>query len=554
MGEEHRDENRRADAMNDGHHLRAAEQPDHHRRPGAVGIEHRHSRQDQRHGAQQHEKMGDPPDDGEALEPSLVLGFILMRRRIDVAVLRRAARLALLVRAVEPQRGMGPKEREHARQQRRHAFRGKPQIGIVLEIVGIAVRLESGEAGAGVGVALLTRSEPVGREHGRTVVVDPLDRMAAMAVEALGGIGVAQGVDLPVIGVQIGFQLFLMARAAVLGDDQLGRVQQRVFNVVTGVAVRAGRRRGIMVLQHQLAMNRVCIGRKFFGMARAAGVGQVQPPSLPGGGPRRIDVVRVMAIVAGRIGFRLVGQRRPRMNRIHELADLLDDEAQSGEFFCLSFYLGFFPQVLVATDAADRDLRRRVGDRRYVRVALDALASAVDARLEFLLVHEQRARFSRPAQQPQTPACHDKTGTFHSVFSRRAAKSADRPRRRYRPLAPLRGSGSRPRRERRRGETPRLAGDRRSETSPAGRAPAPAPMPRRDGPRPRTPWTRRSMRRARTASGLAPLAPGRNTPVERDYSAAQPNRHAPPALRLVEASAERNVGLQGVVFAHGGAP
>ena len=53
MREEYREENRRTDAMNDGHHLRAAEQPDDHGCPGALGIEDRHSRQDQRHGAQQ---------------------------------------------------------------------------------------------------------------------------------------------------------------------------------------------------------------------------------------------------------------------------------------------------------------------------------------------------------------------------------------------------------------------------------------------------------------------------------------------------------------------
>ena len=184
--------------------------------------------------------MGDPPDDrGSAGNKAVVL----MRQRIDVEVLLRAARLALLVRAVEPQRGMGPKECEHARQQRDHEFRGEPQIGIVLEVVGIAVRLEGHKPGAGVGMAFPTCGEPVGRIHGRTWVVDPLDRMVAMAVETLGRIGVAQGVDLPVIGCQVGLQLLLMARAAVLGDDQPGRTQHRVFNVVTGVAVRADRRR-----------------------------------------------------------------------------------------------------------------------------------------------------------------------------------------------------------------------------------------------------------------------------------------------------------------------
>ena len=46
--------------------------------------------------------------------------------------------------------------------------------------------------------------------------------MVAVAVEALGGIGVTQLVDLAVLGFEIGFQLLLMAIAAVLGDGELG--------------------------------------------------------------------------------------------------------------------------------------------------------------------------------------------------------------------------------------------------------------------------------------------------------------------------------------------
>ncbi len=114
---------------------------------------------------------------------------------------------------------------------------------------------------------------------------------------------------------------------------------------------------------------------------------------------------------------------------------------------------------------------------------------------------------------------------------------------------------------------------------------APAPMLRHDGPRPRTPKTRRLMHRAQTASRFAPLASGRGKLVEGDFSgspaqgldgldrgfdlllpptrvkrdpgdgaAAPGDRHGLPALRLVEALANRNVGLRGLVFAHSGTP
>ena len=304
--------------MNDAHHVRTAEQPCDHGRPRAVGIKDRHSGQNQRHGGQQNGQMGNPPDDGEALE--IRLGLI--RQPIDVEFHALAARLALLVRPVEPQRGMGPEEGKHAYQKRGHELRGEPHQGVAFEVVGIAVRLEGHKPRARVGMAFPTRVKPIGRIHGRTWVAGPLDRMASMAVETLRRIGVAQGVDLSVIGRQVGLQPILMARAAILGNDQLGRAQDWVFDVMTGVAVRADRCLGIMFLQHLPAMDRRCVGCELRGMACAAGVGKVQPPLCPDGSPWGIDVVGIMTIIAGRIGARLIRLRRLRMNRIHELVDL----------------------------------------------------------------------------------------------------------------------------------------------------------------------------------------------------------------------------------------
>ena len=238
---------------------------------------------------------------------------------------------------------MGPEEGKHADQEPGHEFRGEPQQGVAFEVVGIAMRLEGYEPRAGVGMAFPTSGKPVGRKHGRTRVADPLDRMASMAVETLRRIGVAQGVDLPVISRQVALQILPMARAAVLGDDQPGRTQDRVFNVVRGVAVRADRRLGIVLLQHLPAMDRRCIGREFLGMARAASVGKVHAPRLPEGSLWRIDVVGVMTIVARRIGARLIFPGGLRMNRIHVFVDLRRHEAQRRELLRLSFLLSLCP-------------------------------------------------------------------------------------------------------------------------------------------------------------------------------------------------------------------
>ena len=72
--------------------------------------------------------------------------------------------------------------------------------------------------------------------------------MVSMAVETFCRIGVAERVDLSVITRQIAPQLLLMTRAAVLCDDQLGRSQDRVLDLVTSMAVRADRGLEIVML------------------------------------------------------------------------------------------------------------------------------------------------------------------------------------------------------------------------------------------------------------------------------------------------------------------
>ena len=70
----------------------------------------------------------------------------------------------------------------------------------------------------------------------------------AMAVGALGGVGIAQAVDLAVVGGFVGLVGILVAIAATGGDRQLGLVGRTADDVVGGVAVRADRRLEILLL------------------------------------------------------------------------------------------------------------------------------------------------------------------------------------------------------------------------------------------------------------------------------------------------------------------
>ena len=190
-----------------------------------VGVEQRHAGEHQHHGADGETQMGDPPDRRPALDSRRPACPRRWQRRRARTCGRFFALLALSVARGRTTARNASRRRRTRRQQQHHEFRGEPQIGIVLEIVRIAVRLEGDEARGRVGWHFWQVCKPVGREDGRARIVDALDRMVAVAVEALGRIGVAQRVDLAVIGRQVGLQLLLMAGAAVLGDDELGRVR-----------------------------------------------------------------------------------------------------------------------------------------------------------------------------------------------------------------------------------------------------------------------------------------------------------------------------------------
>src|SRR5271169_858436 len=125
-----------------------------------------------------------------------------------------------------------------------------------MQVVGRRMRLEAEEALGRVEMALLAGLQTVGRIDARARVVDALDRVVAVAVETFGGVSEAERIDLAVVGPLVGCQLLLMATAAVLGDQELGLVEEGVLNVVRGVAVRADRRLRIGLQQRQLAVYR----------------------------------------------------------------------------------------------------------------------------------------------------------------------------------------------------------------------------------------------------------------------------------------------------------
>ena len=98
-----------------------------------------------------------------------------------------------------------------------------------------------------------------------------------MAVVALGGVGIAQGIDLPVVGRLVGFVVVLVATAALAGDGQLERIARGVADRVGTMAIGADRRLGILLVQDFLAMDRTRVGFQLVRVAiLAAGLGDSQ--------------------------------------------------------------------------------------------------------------------------------------------------------------------------------------------------------------------------------------------------------------------------------------
>jgi hypothetical protein len=235
-------------------------------RPAGLRIEHRGSGQNQRHDGDRKEKVGEPPKGGPALD---IFPFAL-RQFVDLHVRPVLGFLAVLVLPVEPQRGVQPEEGEDTGEQRDHELGGEPHMGIAFEIVGIAVRLERGEALDRVLMTFPTGGKAVRPVHLRCRVVHPLDFVVSVAVEALGRIGITQGAHLAVVGTGIGLQLLVVAVPAICGNRQFDRIALRRFDVMGGMAVYADGRERIAVEENLLAVHRGQIVGLFLGVTPSA--------------------------------------------------------------------------------------------------------------------------------------------------------------------------------------------------------------------------------------------------------------------------------------------
>ena len=119
----------------------------------------------------------------------------------------------------------------------------------------------------------------------------------------------------------------------------------------------------------------------------------------------------IVAVVAGRIGVRLIDGARLRVDRLHVAADHVDHVGQVGDLGGFIIFLRVFQPALVAGHAAHLhgDLFvRNLGD---VGVAIDAIELAVHAAEEAVFQHRRRrSRFRlcrrREAFQPVTAETH----------------------------------------------------------------------------------------------------------------------------------------------------
>src|SRR5262249_39586724 len=148
--------------------------------------------------------------------------------------------------------------------------RGEPRMRVAGEVAGGGVRLEGGEPGGGVHVALPAGLETVVRMHLRFRIVHPLDLMRAVAVEAFCRIGVAERGDLAVVGRAVRAIMCLMTSAAILqnGEPDGGRVG--AFYAMSGVAVGADGGTRIGLLHDLLAVHRGEVEVLFRRVARSA--------------------------------------------------------------------------------------------------------------------------------------------------------------------------------------------------------------------------------------------------------------------------------------------
>ena len=121
--------------------------------------------------------------------------------------------------------------------------------------MSIGVRFERRKSLSCFLMAFLASFKAIIRMNRRFWVRWPLHAVAAMAVITLGGVAISQFVDLPMIGVAVGCQVFAVATATVLGYGNLERILQRGSDAVRGMAIGAISGFQIAIFQNLLAMD-----------------------------------------------------------------------------------------------------------------------------------------------------------------------------------------------------------------------------------------------------------------------------------------------------------
>lgn len=163
--------------------------------------------------------------------------------------------LAVLSLSIPPKPGVQPEKYKHADKQAPHKAGHYPYLRVALKAVRIGVGAERHESFGGFSVALLACLEAVVWMDFRLRVVWTQYAVAAVTVVTLGGVTVAQLVDLAMIGIAVGFQILNMTCAAVFSDGQFERVLQCAGDAMASVAIRAIGGLEVMILQYRLAMN-----------------------------------------------------------------------------------------------------------------------------------------------------------------------------------------------------------------------------------------------------------------------------------------------------------
>ena len=213
----------------------------------------------------------------------------------------------------------------------------------------MAVRLEGSEAGGRLRQILLAvvagfaGLHAVGRIDLGARIVHLGDLVAAVAVKALGRVGIAQLVDLTVVGLDIAFEVFLVTAAAIAGDGELGSVSRGIADVVAGVAIDTNRCLRVVLAHGFLAMDRFAVVAQLVFVAGIAAQGRrLQAPgvALRRAFGRHRKCVGVVALVAARVRMRLVFLVRPRMEGTAVGQCIFSDLFQArGQGFALGFEL-----------------------------------------------------------------------------------------------------------------------------------------------------------------------------------------------------------------------